>query len=463
VRREDSDVRPDGGTTLARSRQAPMDRCDEDLGDIRSDPLGFLERGIAAHGDIFEYRAEDWTGVVLNRPDAIKHVLHAPDGRYSKLGTPDLMMLEPMLGRGLMTSEGHQWLRQRRMAQPVFRRDNIERAIPVVTKITRQLVARWELHADRRPVSTVDVEGEFSRLTMQVIAQVLFGIDLSDDCGDIGAAIVVMNDFMAYYEGADSRLQQRYDEASLVVERIAQRILLERQLLGGGNGDLLERMLAASVADLTPTTYGDAERREPMPALREQIFTYLMAGHETTAKSLTWAVYLLGEHPEWIDRIREDTAHFSLDQPMNVASVEALVTPWLVLQEAMRLYPPVWLMTRRCVAGDEILGHSIPRGALAVISPYCMHRHPDHWERPLEFDPSRHRSASHAPYTYFPFSGGPRMCIGRPLAMVEAIVVLTALARRFRWRRVGEGEVRPEALVTLRPQGGLTIIVEVVP
>lgn len=450
---------PDAGTIPAVRREAHVEHEVEDLGDIRSDPLGFLERGIAAHGDIFEYRADDWTGVVLNRPEAIKHVLHAPDGQYTKLGTPDLMMLEPMLGRGLMTSEGRQWLRQRHMAQPAFRRDNVERAIPVVTRITRQLVDRWEFHADRRPVSTVDVESEFSRLTMQVIAQVLFGIDLSDDCGDVGAAIAVMNDFMAYYEGADVELRKRYDDASVVVERLAQRILLERQLLGGGDGDLLDRMLAEREADSALAVFGP-ERGEPMPALREQIFTYLMAGHETTAKSLTWAVYLLGEHPEWIDRIREDTAHFSLDRPMSVAAVEALVTPWLVLQEAMRLYPPVWLMTRRCVTGDEILGHSIPQGGLAVISPYCIHRHPDHWERPLEFDPSRHLT-SHAPYTYFPFSGGPRMCIGRPLAMVETIIVLTAIVRRFRWRRVGEGEVRPEALVTLRPRGGLTINLEV--
>jgi cytochrome P450 len=417
------------------------------LEQVRADPLAFLEQA-AAGGDTFRLEAEGRPTVVLNRPADVRLVLQAGPERFSKLGTPDLMMLQPMLGDGLMTSEGPLWEWQRQTAQPAFAHAEIVAFVGRMASAAEDLAARWAGVCDTGEV--IDVERELNRLTIQVVAHCLFGIDLADDGADVGAAIGAMNDYMAHYDAGDRVRRGDFEAASAAVERIVQRILLERHV-SGRRGDLLDRLLTAS-----PPPDG-----LPAPSLRNQIFTYLMAGHETTAKALTWTLSLLDRHPDALARVRREVDRVVGDGPVTARCVEALGYTRMVLQESMRLYPPVWLMSRRCVEDAAIGGVRIPAGTLVVVSPYTLHRHPAHWPRPLAFEPDRFdpRRPQRGPFTYLPFSGGPRTCIGRSFAMVETVVVLAAIVRRFDLHRPPGRPVRPEALVTLRPAGGMPMTV----
>jgi len=435
-----------------------------DLEQVRSDPLVFLEQATRTRGDLFQYETGGWPTVFLNRPEHVRRVLQSGPDRYSKVGTPDLMMLQPMLGDGLMTSEGASWEWQRATAQPAFAHGEIVAFVELMARATDQVLARWERVCDTD--EAIDVELELNRLTIQIVAHCLFGIDLSDEGADVGAAIACMNDYMAYYDSGDRVRRAGFEAASLTVERIVQRILLERRLLGGGN-DLLARLLAAhaGAAAGSPGGPGGPEGRTewpgPLPGIRDQIFTYLMAGHETTAKALTWTLYLLDRHPDVVARLRREVDRAVGEGPVTPACIEGLGYARMVLQESMRLFPPVWLMSRRCVRDEVVDGCRIPAGTLVIVSPYTLHRHAAWWPRPLLFDPDRFdpRRRDREPYTFFPFSGGPRSCIGRSFAMVETVVVLAAIVRRFDLRSRSGHSVRCEALVTLRPAGGMPMTV----
>jgi cytochrome P450 len=257
-----------------------------------------------------------------------------------------------------------------------------------------------------------------------------------------------MNDYMAYFDPDDHVRREAYDRAAMTVHQIVQRILLERRLMAPDQDDLLTEMMGWRATALR----GD----RPSPPLTDQIFTYLMAGHETTAKTLTWATYLLDRHRDVYRRLQDEVAAAGDWRSGDV--VERLPYTWMVVQEALRLYPPVWLMSRRCVDGDELDGYEIPAGSLVIVSPYTLHRHPRYWPEPLRFRPERFDPLTGdvpLPYSYFPFSGGRRMCIGRRFAAVETVIVLASIAERFECRLEPGHAVVPEALVTLRPRHGL--------
>src|ERR1700730_560064 len=316
-----------------------------DLEQVRSDPLVFLEQATRTRGDLFQYETGAWPTVFLNRPEHVRRVLQSGPDRYSKVGTPDLMMLQPMLGDGLMTSEGASWEWQRATAQPAFAHGEIVGFVDLMARATDQVLERWECLCDTD--EAIDVELELNRLTIQIVARCLFGIDLSDEGADVGAAIGCMNDYMAYYDSGDRARRAEFEAASLTVERIVQRILLERRLLGGWH-DLLARLLAAhaGAAAGSPGWPGWAGGRSGSPpGIRDQIFTYLMAGHETTAKALTWTLYLLDRHPNVLARLRREVDRAVGEGPVTPACIEGLGYARMVLQESMRLFPPVWLMS----------------------------------------------------------------------------------------------------------------------
>lgn len=419
---------------------------------VRDDPLGFLEAGTLLYGDVFSYTFNGWCGVLVNRPEYVREILHASPERYSKLKTPDLTMLEPMLGKGLMTTEGELWQEQRRMAQPRFLQDQTAGYAAAMIEATDSMLQRWEALADSGRL--VDMEAEFSRLTIQIVAGCLFGIDLSEEGADVGRAIASMNDFVAYFDPDDPVRRVAYEDASLMVHQLVQRILLERRFVGQPGDDLLEDMMGWKA---------EAQRAgQTWPPLADQIFTYLMAGHETTAKTLTWAVYLLDRHPDEARRVCAEVAAAG-DWRRRGDVPAQLPYTWAVVQETLRLYPPVWLMSRRCVSGENLDGYHIPAGSLVVVSPYTLHRRPQCWREPLEFRPSRFGPTgtdAPVPYSYFPFSGGRRMCIGRRFATVETVIVLASITERFRCRLEPGTVVEPQALVTLRPRNGMPMYIE---
>jgi len=414
---------------------------------MRSDPLHFLSEQTRLLGDIFRYESEGWSTVVVSHPSHIKHVLHTNSKNYTKLGTPDLMMLKPMLGVGLMTSEGAAWAEQREMVRPAFDNQRLNLMVGSMAEAADAMIGRWEAGAGSG--APIDVVADLSFVTLRIVTKCLFGAELDGETTDFGAAVQVQNEVMAHFDPADVGRLIDFEEAKAAINRIVGDIISRRRIENVDRGDLLSILMAARWADGSQLS-----ERE----IRDQIFTFLMAGHETTAKCLSWALFLLHQNPEAHQRVREEASLVLAGRVPTARDVADLEFTWMVLQEGMRLYPPVWLMSRRAVDDDVLGGYRVPRGSLVVVSPYVMHRHEKYWSEPLRFAPERFHPQSgddRDPYCYFPFSGGPRICIGRRFAMLETPLVLAMIVSRVQLELVPGHPVVPEALVTLRPKHGL--------
>jgi cytochrome P450 len=419
--------------------------------EIQKNPLKFLVENTNEYGDVFAYRVDSWSVVVVNHPDHIKHVLQDKDHNFTKEGTPDLMMLKPMLGEGLMTSEGDSWLWQRHLIQPGFHRERIESFGRLMTDATGAMLDRWEDVADTgRPL---EVAAEMSRLTLNIVARALFTADISEEGDDFSHAVDVMNEYMANFDRFDITRLRQFNAAQASLNKVVQRIISQRRQRSEDTGDLLSMLMSAYDER---TGEGMSDRQ-----LRDQIFTLLMAGHETTAKALTWTLYLMDQHRDVAARLRAELNTTLGGKIPTFQDLANLPYAWMVIQEAMRVYPPVWLVSRLCRVEDVIGGFLVPTGSLVIVSPYTMHRHKDFWDDPEVYKPERFRPeacAARPPFAYLPFSGGPRQCVGRAFATVETQLVLATIMQRYELRLVDGHRVEPEALVTLRPKYGLPMM-----
>ena len=429
------------------------------LGEMRDDPLRFLSEAIAAYGDIVCYEADGETIYLINRPELARQVLKDNAVNYTKAGTPDLIMLRPLLGNGLLTSEGDDWVRQRRMCAPAFRRSQVELFDSVMTSAAQDLLERW------RPAIAagvpVRVDHELTALTLAVVIAAMFGADIAGIGEGFGRAVDAVNSFIGHYLPADGDRASppgrpqgppasatRYARASAFLDQIVRTIIAARRAGGGlGRPDLLAALLAS------PAEVSDTE-------LRDQVLTIAMAGHETTAKSLTWALYLLDRHPQIAAQVEEEVDTALGGRLPTAADLPRLAMCRQVIEEALRLYPPVWQISRRARGPDTVGGYDVTPGALIAISPYLLHRHPGYWAEPDVFRPERFAAgaADRPSHLYLPFGGGPRVCIGQHFAIVEATLVLATLIREVRLEVVPGFTVEPEALVTLRPRHGLLAV-----
>jgi cytochrome P450 len=423
-----------------------------DLRAIRDDPLRFLTETVAAYGDVACYTAGGETGYLVNRPDLARQVLKDNSANYTKQATPDFLMLRPLLGNGLLTSEGDDWARQRHMCAPAFRRSQVEHFASVMTSAAQGLVERWRPAMEAG--TPVRVDHDLTALTLQVVIAAMFGADFAGLGEGFGRAVDAVNGFIGHYLPDDAgsvgtnRAQARYAQASGFLDQVARAIITARRAgAGAERTDLLASLLATS-SDVTDTE------------LRDQVLTIAMAGHETTAKGLTWTLYLLDRHPEVAARLaREVDAALGGGLP-TAADLPKLALCQQVIEEALRLYPPVWQITRRALGPDTLGGYDVTPGALIAISPYLLHRNPRYWDEPDAFRPERFAagSAAYPSHLYLPFGGGPRICIGQHFALVEATLVLATLLHEIRLEVVPGFIVEPEALVTLRPRHGLLAI-----
>jgi cytochrome P450 len=424
-----------------------------DLRAIRDDPLRFLAETVAAYGDIACYTAGGETGYLVNRPDLARQVLKDNSANYTKQATPDFLMLRPLLGNGLLTSEGDAWARQRHMCAPAFRRSQVEHFAAVMTSAAQDLVERW------RPAmaagTPVRVDHDLTALTLQVVIAAMFGADFAGLGQGFGRAVDAVNGFIGHYLPEDDAsspqaalAHARYARAAGFLDQVARAIITARRAGAGAERDDLLATLLATSADVTDTE------------LRDQVLTIAMAGHETTAKSLTWTLYLLDRHPEVAARLRDEVDAALGGRLPTAADLPKLATCQQVIEEALRLYPPVWQITRRALGPDVLDGYDVIPGALIAISPYLLHRNPRYWDEPEAFRPERFAtgSAGYPSHLYLPFGGGPRICIGQHFALVEATLVLATLLREVRLEVAPGFPVEPEALVTLRPRHGLLMI-----
>ena len=444
------------------SRTAPGPPGHPLLGHVpafRRDPLGFLLRAVQEWGDVVALRIARRPAYLVWRPEHVQQVLQTKQGTYAKPAAL-LKRLTPVLGRGLVTSTGDLWRRQRRLVQPAFRPEALAAVGPAMARAIGELVDRWRPHAQRGAV--VDVHREMMRLTLCVVGEALFGADLR------GAADGVREALGEIQRQTNERLDtlvplplwiptarnRAFQAALATLDRVVGEVIAARRTAGSGTGrsDLLATLMTAR----------DERTGRPMDQrqLRDEIVTLLVAGHENTGNALTWIWYLIARHPHVACRVGEELDRVLGSRPPEWPDLPALPYTRMVTEEALRLYPTSWLMLQRAGEHDEIGGFAIPRGAIVLISPYLTHRHPEHWPDPEVFDPERfeeEQSAARHRFAYFPFGGGPRNCVGRGFAAGELQLVLAGVAQRYRLEIEPGQVVEPLPVVSLPPRGGLSL------
>jgi cytochrome P450 len=425
------------------------------LAPIERDPLGFLATCRRDHGDVVRLRFALTRAHLLAHPDHVKHVLQDRHTNYDK-NTIDWKLLKPVLGDSLLTTDGGYWLRQRRLMQPAFHRRRIETFGRIMTEEATAMLARWD--AGARLEEPLDVVQEVTRLTLDVVTRALFGTQVGDEAGAIGEAVTAVNRSFAergfwlstLLTLLTGRPPRRVRPAIALLDRTVHDIIARRRRDARERDDLLAMLLAAR----------DEETGEAMTdrQLRNEVLTVFAAGHETTSNALSWTLYLLSRHPEAASRLRAELSAVLGGRTPTIEDLPALAYTRMVIEESMRLYPPAWATSRNAVEDDAIGGYRIPKGSLVLLSPWVTHRHPGVWDAPERFDPERftpERVAARPRFAYFPFGGGPHLCIGNTFAMTEAALVLATVAQRYDLELVPGHRVEPEPMVTLRPRGGL--------
>ncbi len=421
--------------------------------EMQRDPLKFL-REARQYGDVVRMRFVFSDAYLIYYPDSVKHVLQENNRNYNK----DLFtykMFRPFLGKGLLINDGESWLHQRRLMQPAFHRKRIATYGTIMTDATVALLERWQSYVKQD--SSLDIAEEMMSLTLRIVGKTLFSLDLSDETNAIDAAVTTLLKLLGNYVYAPfppisipTARNRQLLAANRSLEQVIYRMIGERRQQNTDTGDLLSMLLLARDEE---TGQGMNDRQ-----IRDELMTMLLAGHETTANTLAWTWYLLSQHPEVERRLYTEVDEVLGGAIPTVEHLSELKYTNMVLEESLRLYPPACILSRKAIGDDELGGYRIPANSMIIVSPYAIQHHPDYWPDPERFDPERFTpeiSADRSHYAYFPFSSGPRMCIGSSFAMMEAQLILATIAQRYQLRMVPGHPVEPQMLVTLRPKYGL--------
>jgi cytochrome P450 len=424
------------------------------LPEFRNNPLEFLTRCARRFGDIAHYRILNVNVFLLSHPDWIEQVL---TGDYHSFTKGRILRVNRlMLGNGLIINEGDDWMHQRRLIQPAFHRSRMADYAGIMVAFTQRLAAAWQVG------QTVDILSEMKRLTLEIIAKVLFDADISSQAGVFGKALQIFLEEFAARTHSGILLPERIptpgnlrlQKAVRRLDEIVYRMIQQRRTSGEAHDDLLTLLLEAS--DERGSRMSDQQ-------LRDEVMNILLAGHETTALTLTWTWYLLAKYPEAEKRLFAEVDEVLGGRPPEISDIPNLpYTDW-ILKEALRLYPPAWCLTRVALHGCEIGGYVIPAGASLSVSQWVMHRDPRYFDDPDTFTPQRWENdlIKHLPaFVYFPFGGGPRQCLGYAFAMTEAVLIIAALASKFRFGLVPGYPVVPWPSITLNPKHGVKMTIQ---
>ncbi len=421
------------------------------LGNLREfagDTLGFATRLAREYGDVARFRIVHRTAYLLSAPEAVERVLVTNHRNFIK-HTFFWRKVDAIFGKGLLTNEGDDWRRQRRLVQPAFHHERIAEYARTMVDYTTDRLDGW-LDGEER-----DVRGEMTSITFRVVAKTLFDAEVAGDIAEIAEA------FDTGIEEIARRIRRpflvpdwvpaagnlRYRRAVDRMDRLVYRIIEEHRD-GRDRGDLLSALMQVRDDEGRPM---DGEQ------LRDETITMLLAGHETTALALTWTWFLLSQHPDVATRLEAEVDAVLDGRPPGVEDLPRLPYTERVVKEAMRIYPPAYSFGREALEDDEILGWPVPAGTTLFVFPWVLHRDPRFFAEPLDFEPDRwsEEFERNLPrLAYLPFGSGPRMCIGREFARMELVLIVAAIAQRFRleW---GAERPTPMASITLRPTGGL--------
>ncbi|HEY7755864.1 MAG TPA: cytochrome P450 [Actinomycetota bacterium] len=438
-----------GTATIAVSDLSPLAA----LRAFRRDPIALLER-LAALGDVVRLRVPGSDAFLLNHPDLVHEVLVAEHRAFHK--GPTIQAAKLLLGESLLTSEGERHRRQRRLIQPMFHHERIAGYADAMVRRAELVASGWPDGAE------LDAHAEMASLTLGIVGETLFGADVD---GERSATITrALTDTLSMFDRVYSpafrmlvRLptptMRRYRRIEADLDRVIAELIAERRSAGASGDDLLSLLLRAEESGSGMT---DEE-------VRDEALTLVLAGHETTSNALAWTWYLLAQHPAAEARLHAELDDALAGRPPSASDLPRLRGAEAVLSESIRLRPPAWAIGRRAIRDVRIGEVDVPEGAIVVVSPWLLHHDARWWRDPEAFVPERWTSgeATRRPRSAFvPFGGGPRMCVGEPFAWMEGTLLLATIARRWRLRLVPGRPVTAQAVVTLRPRGGLPMVAE---
>lgn len=423
---------------------------------FRRDPTGFLQK-LAELGDITSFKMGGQLAFFLNHPDFIRDLLITNNAKFIKGRA--LQRAKKLLGEGLLTSEGEAHLLQRRMIQPAFHREKIKSYAESMIECAAKMAEDWKDGEAR------DIDREMMRLTLEIVGKTLFSTNVAGDAAQVSAALTTIIEMFNYLLLPFSNLLEklpiphakRFNRAKETLDSIIYGIIDRRRKSGEDTGDLLSMLLEARDEE--------SGRKMSDEQVRDECLTIFLAGHETTANALTWTFYLLSQNPEKEAKLHEELSRVLQNERLpTIEDLPDLKYTESVLAESMRLFPPVWALGRLTVEEYEIGGYTIPKGALVLLSQFTMHRDRRFWTNAETFLPERWETQSvretEKKYVYFPFSSGARGCIGEGFAWTEGILLVAALARKWKLKLMPEQKIGMNPLMTLRPKFGMKMKIE---
>lgn len=419
------------------------------LNDFRIDPLGFLDELAREYGDIVFIEIAGKPVYIVNKPEYIQELLIHESHKLNKALA--LEVLKPVFGQGLLTSEGEFHKQQRKLSAPAFARGKImgyaEAMIDLAEDFNR------ELHGK----TTVDIHEAMMRLTLKIVAKTLFGSNVEGDSDKVAHAIEdimaitdrILSPLGAVLNALPTPKTLRFHAAIKDLDEIIYRIIAQKKAAGVEGNDLLSTLMA--VRDENGNPMSDKQ-------LRDECLTIFLAGHETTANALSWTWYLLSQYPEVCAKLEAEWKQFEAEEKLTAEHYPQLVYTRQVISESFRIYPPAWMISRAALEDIALGGYTIPKSSMIVMSQWAVHHNAKYWPEPYRFDPERFKPElleSRHKFSFFPFGGGVRQCIGDQFAWMEAVLLLATIGRKYRFTYEEKNPPRPQPLITLRPRGGL--------
>ncbi|MBC7927009.1 MAG: cytochrome P450 [Bryobacteraceae bacterium] len=422
--------------------------------DFRRNPAEYLLKTSQKFGEVSHFRIGLQKMYFINRPDLIEEVLVTNPNNFIK--SRMLQRAKGLLGEGLLTAEGAHHIRQRKLSQPAFYRDRLAAYAGMMTAAAEEASERWENGA------TLEMTDEMMHLTLRIVGLTLFSRDVESDAAEIGQALTdVISTFetmLLPFSGLIRALRlgpmAKAERAQKILDTKIYELIRERREAGRDRGDLLSTLLAMAEG-------GEAGMTDKQ--VRDEAMTLMLAGHETTATALTWAWFLLSQHPDVESKLRAEWRMVLGGREPTFDDLPALVYTERVFAESMRLYPPAWALGRQVVNQFRLFNFIMPAGSICIMSPYVMHRNPRFWPDPETFDPERftpEAKAGRPKFAYFPFGGGPRVCLGERFAWMEGALVLATIGQNWRFRMAGNQLPGIHPQITLRPRGGIRMTAE---